>query len=418
MLPRTQASKAPILRPRAPHPGARSRAPRTFSLAAGCVAAALLASAAGDARATQRQVATATPAGATSASFPSARELKLRTPGRVVAGDLLVAALTIRTGGATRIYRPPGWTALRRDSCAAGGVTLTQALFVRVATVRQAAVTTWGLPRATSAVGGIVAYRGVDAVRPIDGVSGAARRNVARILAPSVTARVAQTLIVGVFGHSDIQKDTLPSGSTARVDVSTRGTSRGASAKVGDFTRADAGASGRRFASLPRRAACSVGQQLALRPSSVTVFRGPPASVARPQIDGTAAVGQRLTATAGSWSGSPSSITFHWRRCNAAGDACSDIPGAGSSSYVLATADAGSRLRVAVLAANAAGSAAAVSDPTAVVTGGGGSPAPPAPPQPPPIPGPPPPLPPPAGSVVLVDQTWTCSGPSTSRSCG
>ena len=388
----------------------RIRAPLTFSLAAACIAAGLLASVAGDAQATQQGEA-ATPAGATSASFASARELRLRTPGRVVAGDLLVAALTIRAGGGTRIYRPPGWTQLRRDSCTAGSVTLTQSLYVRVATVRQAAVTTWGIARATSAVGGIVAYRGLDPTRPIDDVDGTARRNVARILAPSVSGRTAQTLIVGVFGHSSVQADTLPAGSAMRIDVSTRRTPRGASAKVGDFTRARAGASGRRFAGLSGRAACSIGQQLALRPSSVTARPGPPVNATLPQIDGTAAVGQRLTATAGSWSGSPSSFSFRWRRCNSAGDGCSEIPGADASSYLLTAADAGSRLRVVVTAANAAGSAAAVSEPTAVVSGGGSPPPTPAPPPTPiPIPGPPP-LPPPAGSVVLVDRTWTCTGP-------
>ena len=386
----------------------RIRAPFTLSLAAACIAAGLLASVAGEAQATQQDV-TATPAGATSARFASARELRLRTPGRVVAGDLLVAALTIRAGGGTRIYRPPGWTQLRRDSCAAGSVTLTQALYARVATTRQAAVTIWGLARATSAVGGIVAYRGLDPTRPIADVGGTARRNVARILAPSVTARTARALVVGVFGHSSVQADTLPAGSTSRIDVSTQRTPKGASLRVDHSTRARAGASGRRFAGLSGRAACSIGQQLALHPSSVTTRPGPPVNATLPEIEGTASVGQRLTATTGSWSDSPSTFAFRWRRCNSGGDACSEIPGADASSYLATAADAGSRLRVVVTAANAAGSAAAVSEPTAVVIGAsvpGPAPA----PVPVPIPGPPPP-PPPSGSVVLVDRTWTCTGP-------
>ena len=291
---------------------------------------------------------------------------------------------------------------------------------MRVATVRQAAVTTWGLARATSAVGGIVAYRGLDPTRPIDDVGGTARRNVARILAPSVTASMPQTLVVGVFGHSGVQADTLPVGSTMRIDVSTRRTPQGASTKVGDFTRARAGASGRRFAGLSGRAACSIGQQLALRSLPVGTRLGPPVNTTLPGIDGAAAVGQRLTATAGAWSRSPSSLSFRWRRCNSGGDACSEIPGAGASSYLVTAAEAGSRLRVVVTAANQAGSAAAVSDPTAVVTGGGSSPPPVAPPSPPP------PVPCPCRRRCHRPPARSCSStapgrvpaPSTSRSCG
>jgi hypothetical protein len=112
-------------------------------------------------------------------------------------------------------------------------------------------------------------------------------------------------------------------------------------------------------------------------------------------------VGQRLTAAPGSWSNSPSSVAYHWRRCNPAGAACADIAGATSSAYTAVAGDAGRRLRVAVTASNAAGPGTAVSAPTAVVSAGGGTAPPPSPP----------PLPPPAGSVVLVDRTWTCEGP-------
>lgn len=377
-------------------------------MAAGLLAGAAGATVARDAGASAQLAAAAVPVDVTAMRFASARQLRLRTPPKAVAGDLLVAALTIRAGSGARIWKPAGWTPVRRDSCAGpGGVTLTQALYVRVATARQAEWTPWGLRRATSAVGGVVAYRGLDRVKPVLDTSGAGRKNVNRILAPSVRAPAAQTLVVGFYGHSGAQADRLPSGSAFRLDIGTRRASHGASMKIGDFAVRRAGETGRRFASLPGRAACSVGQQLALRPSGVSVFPGAPASTAPPTIGGTAAVGQRLTASPGSWSNSPSSIAYHWRRCNAAGDACADIAGAAASSYVAVSADAGHRLRVAVVASNAAGPGSAVSAPTAVVAGaGGGSP----PPIPPPVPIPPP-LPPPAGSVVLVDRTWTCEGP-------
>jgi hypothetical protein len=317
-----------------------------------------------------------------------------------------VAVLTLRAGGAERIWKPPGWTPVRRDSCtAASGVSLTQAVYVRVATARQAEWTAWGIKRAASAVGGVVAYRGLDRGKPVLASSGTGRANVRRILAPSVAAPVAQALVVGLFGHSGTQADTLPGGSAFRLDIETKRTPHGSSLKVGDFTVRRAGATGRRFAALPGRAACSVGQLLSLRPSGVSVFPGAPVNTAAPTIGGNASVGQRLIASPGTWTGSPSSVGYHWRRCNSVGEACADIAGATGSTHGVVAADRGHRLRVAVVASNAAGSASAVSAPTGVVTPAG-TPPPPSPPVPVP-----PPLPPPAGSVVLVDRTWTCEGP-------
>jgi hypothetical protein len=380
--------------------------------AAALSAVGLLVASSGDAGAKGQGVVAAAPVDVTAMRFASARQLRLRTPPKAAAGDLLVAALTIRAGSNARIWKPPGWTHVRRDSCAGPeGVTLTQALYARIATDRQAEWTGWGLRRATSAVGGVVAYRGLDRVKPILDTSGAGRRNVSRVLAPSVRAPAAQTLVVGFYGHTGSQPDTLPSGTALRLDIGIRRVSRSASMKIGDFTARRAGETGRRVTRLQGRAACSIGQQLALRPLGVRVFPGAPVNTAPPTIAGTAAVGQRLTVSPGTWTGSPSSVAYQWRRCSAAGEACADIAGATGTSHVAVPADAGHRLRVAVVASNTAGPGSALSAATAVVagSGGGGSPPPP-PPPPPPIPIPPP-LPPPAGSVVVVDRTWTCEGP-------
>lgn len=343
--------------------------------------------------------------GVTTAAFASARKLELRLPTRAAAGDLLVAVLTIRAGDGARIWRPPGWTPVRRDSCRApGGVALTQALYVRVAGARQAAVSAWGVRHATSAVGGVVAYRGVDTRSPVAGARGAVRHDAAAILAPSVAVRLPRTLVVTVFGHTGTQQMRQPPGTARRLDVATRRTPRGASAKLVDFVLARAAATGPRRVRLAARAACTVGQQLALNPAFVAVFPRP-ASTEAPRITGTPAVGQQLSATPGTWSGSPTAFTYRWRRCNAAGEACSDIADAASAGYVVASADARHRLRVAVTATNPGGAATAVSAPTDVVATSA-----PPPPAPPPVPGPPP-LPLPSGSVVLVDRTWTCRGP-------
>ncbi|HKI92023.1 MAG TPA: PIG-L family deacetylase, partial [Gaiellaceae bacterium] len=79
-------------------------------------------------------------------------------------------------------------------------------------------------------------------------------------------------------------------------------------------------------------------------------------NTALPAISGAATVGSTLTASTGAWTGNPSSYAYEWRRCDAGGASCTPI-GATAASYVVAAADVGATIRVAVTAANAAGSA-------------------------------------------------------------
>jgi hypothetical protein len=102
-------------------------------------------------------------------------------------------------------------------------------------------------------------------------------------------------------------------------------------------------------------------------PTAVVTAATGPTNTAPPTISGTAQVGQTLSATTGSWTGSPASFGFQWQRCDAAGNACVAIPAATAGTYVLASSDSGSTLRVTVTASNTAGSATATSGQTAVV---------------------------------------------------
>jgi hypothetical protein len=110
-----------------------------------------------------------------------------------------------------------------------------------------------------------------------------------------------------------------------------------------------------------------------LQPTTALILRTagaasqPPGNTALPSISGTAQQAQTLTASAGSWSGSPTSYAYQWRRCDAAGSACASIGGATTATYMPVAGDVGSTLRVVVTATNAAGSAGATSAQTAVV---------------------------------------------------
>ena len=106
---------------------------------------------------------------------------------------------------------------------------------------------------------------------------------------------------------------------------------------------------------------------LAVAGLSDAANRAAPVNTAEPKISGTAQVGQTLTASQGTWSGSPTSFAYQWRRCNAQGNGCAAIGGADTSTYLVRNADEGDTLRVRVTAKNADGSASATSNATDVV---------------------------------------------------
>jgi hypothetical protein len=94
-----------------------------------------------------------------------------------------------------------------------------------------------------------------------------------------------------------------------------------------------------------------------------------PRNTALPAVSGTAALGQTLTAQAGTWSADPApAFTYRWWRCNRNGVGCNAISGATAQTYVVRPADVGRRLRVAVTARNTQGTATARSEATPIVT--------------------------------------------------
>jgi len=100
-----------------------------------------------------------------------------------------------------------------------------------------------------------------------------------------------------------------------------------------------------------------------------------PVNSSVPVVSGAAQVGQVLSASTGSWSGSPSSYAYRWDRCSSAGGSCASIAGATASTYTLVGGDVGATIRVAVTASNSGGSATASSAQTAVVSGAVAAPA-------------------------------------------
>ena len=96
--------------------------------------------------------------------------------------------------------------------------------------------------------------------------------------------------------------------------------------------------------------------------NSITTFSAPANTVA-PVVSGTTTVGQTLSTTNGTWSGTATiTFTYQWQRNNV------DIVSATTSTYTLVAADAGNPIRCVVTGTNAYGNSSANSNSTANVT--------------------------------------------------
>jgi hypothetical protein len=95
------------------------------------------------------------------------------------------------------------------------------------------------------------------------------------------------------------------------------------------------------------------------------VAAAPPAVTVKPAIAGTAVRGSTLTSARGTWDGVGNSYAYQWQRDSGAGFV--DIAGATASTYTLAVADEGAKVRLLVTASNPDGTLGSASDPTATV---------------------------------------------------
>ena len=105
---------------------------------------------------------------------------------------------------------------------------------------------------------------------------------------------------------------------------------------------------------------------------AASAFAAAPSNTTPPAISGTAKVGQVLTVSNGTWTGSPTDYSYQWQRCS--GSSCSNISAANDKSYTVRAADVGHTLRAVVTASNADGLSTANSNQTATVQAGTGVP--------------------------------------------
>jgi hypothetical protein len=93
-----------------------------------------------------------------------------------------------------------------------------------------------------------------------------------------------------------------------------------------------------------------------------------PQNTAPPSVTGNAREGETLSASNGSWNGSPTKFAYQWQRCSGDGSGCADVAGAQNATYNVAGADVDHTLRVQVTASDTDGQSTASSMPTDLVS--------------------------------------------------
>ncbi len=97
---------------------------------------------------------------------------------------------------------------------------------------------------------------------------------------------------------------------------------------------------------------------------------GRPTNVQPPTLSGTAAQGQTMRVTPGTWNGlQPITFTFTWLRCDTNGNNCVLQPGFNDDAYVVREGDVGKTLRARVIARNARGESSRLTAQSPVVRG-------------------------------------------------
>ncbi len=112
------------------------------------------------------------------------------------------------------------------------------------------------------------------------------------------------------------------------------------------------------------------GSQIAYSSSSAQIVASAPLNTVAPIASGAAQDSQVISATSGSWSGSPTiTYSYQWQTASASAGPYSNIAGATASSYTVQSSDIGNYLRANVSATNSAGSASAPSNALGAVSG-------------------------------------------------
>jgi hypothetical protein len=347
--------------PQKTHP--RKRVARRAALA--FTAAALFASVVGSTPGAAQSAGSST-----TGSASSSTTLTVPRPADAAPGSVLVAVVDATLSSSDSMSPPAGWTLIRRDNGPSTSPAIAQAMYYKAVGSSEPSSYAWSFSTATNAVGGVVAFTGVDPTNPVEEHHAMYSGRTKSISAPSVTTLQAGDLLVAFFGNTSAKSTNTPSGMTESFDVQGSGIATAGASSV----QSTPGQTGTRTASYSGSPVSgALGQMVALRASGAAppppTSVPPPVNTALPAVSGSAQTGSTLTGSSGTWTSTETpSLAYQWKRCDSAGASCASVSGATGSSYTLASGDAGSTFRVVVTASNSGGSSSATSAQTAVVT--------------------------------------------------
>jgi hypothetical protein len=292
------------------------------------------------------------------ANVASSSTLTVPLSGGTTAGDGLVAAVALKAGSSASVSSVQDSSGGTWTRGAVGFLTGSNSrieLWYRLnaPTVTSVTVT---LSSAKSASAEVSEWSGL--AGSVDAAAGGSNASAATAAAPAITTSNPNDLVIGAINYPNAVNSTLTSG--AFTPLADFGYSTTVHGRAGYALTTTAGGNQATW-TLSGLSGGAGGAILALG------GLGPPQLRTAPHVSGPALVGRRLWGSHGSWTGRPKSFRYQWLRCNAKGRSCIRIRRAWRSAYRVTRHDAGHRLRIQVMALNAAGSRLATSRPTAHV---------------------------------------------------
>jgi hypothetical protein len=219
-------------------------------------------------------LATGTSVGNTGSSTTTS--VSATMPTGVVAGDVMVAAVTVTGGSGITFTVPSGWASLQRQNSTTA---LGQELYWKQASAGEAGPYQWSWTGNQKASVVIMAYTNVAASSPIDVSNGQANPSSPTITAPSVTPTADNEMLVGFFG--ELNSATITSTTLATLETQTAASGGGATSRTataGADTLLGAGtsgvATGTKTATINSggTSAVNIGQLVAIKPNAATTL--------------------------------------------------------------------------------------------------------------------------------------------------
>lgn len=197
--------------------------------------------------------------------------LNINVPGTTSTGDVMVAAIAVRPSSVT-ITPPSGWTSISRVEQTAGNANV-QEIFYRLVDGSEPASYTWNFSMPViGAVGGVITYRDVNTITPIDVYGGNVTPSGTAHTATGVTTTMDNDMVISAHSFSSSETWTPPGGMTEEVDIASLTPSHagGISLEINDVLQASAGATGDKTAAAAGNADYGVAHILALHPTVTT----------------------------------------------------------------------------------------------------------------------------------------------------